>query len=161
VRLAGLEPDQAYNTNLIIAVIEPADPNTPPVKRPPSSKTITRLREKAEAAARDAAAAQALLARVQRAFRPPPGKLFSVDTAALLLIGPTGALGTTKRMAKTLEPLVASGRHTATVLMAAGDWVDEAALREALAGLGPKLAVLGLRVDRRKAGLRMAKMKVG
>ena len=41
--------------------------------------------------------------------------------------------------------------------MAAGGGQDEVALREALASLGPKLTALGLRICRRKAGLRMAK----
>lgn len=43
--------------------------------------------------------------------------------------------------------------------MASGGWGDEESLREALAGLGPKLAAIGLRVCRRKAGLRMAKAR--
>jgi hypothetical protein len=97
---------------------------------------------------------------VQRAFRPPPGKVFGVDTAGLLLIGPAGALGTTSRMARTLAPLAAGGRHAAAVLVAAGGWQDEDALRDALAALGPKLAVLGLRICKRRAGLRIAKLKV-
>ena len=52
-----------------------------------------------------------------------------------------------------------TGRHLPAVLVAAGEWSGEDALRDALAALGRKLAVLGLRVDRRKAGLRMAKVK--
>jgi hypothetical protein len=58
---------------------------------------------------------------------------------------------------RTLAPLTAGGRHPPAALMAAGGWRDEAALREALAGLSGKLAVLGLRICKRKAGLRMAK----
>jgi hypothetical protein len=58
-----------------------------------------------------------------------------------------------------LEPLAAGGRHAAAVLVTAGGWQDEAVLREALAGLGPKLAALGLRICHRKAGLRMAKAR--
>lgn len=156
---AGLKPDPAPDRHLVVVRIAPADPNAPPVKRPPSSKTIARQREKAEAVARNAATAEALRAQVQRTFRPPPGKLFGVDATGLLLIGPAGALGTSNRMARTLEPLAAGGRHLPAALVAAGSWQDEAALREALDALAPKLAALGLRICRRKAGIRMAKVK--
>lgn len=149
----------AANPHEIRVVLRWSDQLARPVKRPPSSRTIARLKAKAEAEARNAAAAQQLQAQVQRTFRPPPGKVFGVDTAALLLIGPAGALGTTTRMAKTLEPLAAGGRHLQPVLLAAGSWADEAALREALTAIAPKLSVLGLRICRRKAGLRMAKVK--
>jgi len=145
---------------IVTAIIRPPDPNAPPVKRSPSSRTIARLREKVEAEARNAAAARQLRAQVQRAFRLPAGKVFGVDTAGLLLIGPAGALGTTSRMARTLAPLAAGGRHAAAVLVAAGGWQDEDALRDALAALGPKLAVVGLRICKRRAGLRIAKLKV-
>ena len=50
--------------------------------------------------------------------------------------------------------------NDAAALLAAGCWQDEAALREALAGLSGKLAVLGLRICMRKAGLRVARLKV-
>ncbi|WP_139220990.1 hypothetical protein [Methylobacterium brachiatum] len=159
LRAAGMDPADADNPWVTIAVIAPTDPNAPPVKRPPSSKTIARLREKAEAAARNAAAARALTAQVQPALRPPAGRLFGVDAAALLLRGPVGGIGTTTRIVRTLGPLAAGGRHPAAVLMAAGSWGDEEALREALVGLGPKLAAIGLRICRRKAGLRMAKAR--
>ena len=149
----------ADNPHVITAWIALSDPRSGPILYPPSSKTIARRRVKAEAVARDAAAAQALLGQVQRGFRPPPGKVFGVDPAGLLLIGPVGALGMTTRMAQTLAPLAAGGRHLPAVLMAAGGWQDDQALREALAGVGGKLAALGLRVDRRKAGLRMAKVR--
>lgn len=144
---------------IITARIALNDPRTGPIVYPPSSRTIARRREKAAAAARAAAAAQALQASVQRGFRPPPGKLFGVDAAALLLVGPAGALGTTNRMAQTLAPLAAGGRHTPAVLVAAGGWQDEATLGEALVAIGGKLAAIGLRICRRKAGLRMAKVK--
>ena len=147
------------NPHVIEVVIYAPDPNAPPAPRVPSSRTIARLREKVETQARNAAAAQQLQTQLQRAFRPPAGRLFAVDAAALLLIGPAGALGTTSRMVKTLEPLAAGGRHLPSVLVAAGGWQDEQALREALAGLGPKLAILNLRVCHRKAGLRMAKAR--
>jgi hypothetical protein len=115
------------------------------------------MKAKAEQAARDLGAAQALARQVMPALRPPPGRLFAVDGAALLLRGPQGGIGSTERMVRTLAPLAAGGRHLPAVLMAAGGWQDEEALQEALAGLGPKLAALGLRICRRKAGLRMAK----
>lgn len=129
------------------------------MRRPPSSRTIARLRENAEAAARDAAAAQALRAPVQPGLKPPTGKLFAVNVAALVIRGPAGGIGTSERLTRTLAPLAIRGRHPAAALVAAGGWRDEAALREALAGLSEKLAVLGLRIDRRKAGLRMAKAR--
>jgi len=147
------------SSQFIRVVIPPVDPNAAPVKRPPSSRTLARLQAKAEATDRDAAAARALRAQVQRGLKPPAGKLFAVDVGALVIQGPAGGLGTSKRVARTLAPLTASGRHPAAALVAAGGWSDEMALREALAGLGGKLAALGLRIDRRKAGLRMAKHK--
>lgn len=145
------------SSSLIRVVIPPVDPNAPPVKRPPSSRTIARLREKAETVARNAAAARALRAQVQPGLRPPAGRLFDVDIGALVIRGPLGGLGSSERIVRTLAPLAAGGRHSAAALVAAGGWRDEAALREALIGLSGKLAALGLRIDRRKAGLRMAK----
>lgn len=156
---AGLEPDPADNPYILMAYIHAPDPNEPPVKRLPRSRTIARLREKAEAATRAASAALAQQALVQQAFRPTPGKIFSVDAAGLVLIGPAGALGSTIRMIRTLAPLATGGRHSAAVLMSAGEWQDEAVLGEALDGMAGKLAALGLRICRKKAGLRMAKVK--
>ncbi|MBP1183795.1 hypothetical protein JOE48_005759 [Methylobacterium sp. PvR107] len=75
-----------------------------------------------------------------------------------MIRGPAGGLGISERLARTLTPLAAGERHPAAALVAAGTWRDEAALREALAGLGGKLAAVGLRIDRRKAGLRMSKL---
>ncbi len=133
--------------------------HTGPIVYPPSSKTIARQKAKAEEAACAAAAAQALTQQVMPGLRPPPGRLFAADEAALLLRGPLGGLGTTDRIARTLTPLAAGGRHLPVVLVAAGGWEDEQALREALAALAPKLAAIGLRICRRKAGLRMTKLK--
>jgi hypothetical protein len=133
------------------------DPNAPPPVRVSGSRTIARMRDKAEAAARAASAAQALARQVQPGLRPPPGRLFSVDLAGLVLRGPRGGVGSTSRIIATLAPLAQGGRHPVAALMTAGGWADEGALREALAALAPKLAVLGLRVCRRKAGFRMAK----
>jgi len=82
-----------------------------------------------------------------------------VDASALLIRGPAGGLGASERVVRTLMPLSAGGRHSADALVVAGGWRDEAALREALAGLGGKLTALGLRIDRRKAGMRMARVK--
>jgi hypothetical protein len=145
------------NSHLIRVLIPAADPNTVPMRRPPSSRTIARLREKAETTARDAAAARELRARVQPGLKSLAGKLFAVDVDALVICGPAGGLGTSERIVRTLAPLAAGGRHSAAALVAAGGWRDEASLREALAGLSGKLAVLGLRICKRKAGLRMAK----
>ena len=144
---------------IVTAIIRPPDPNAPPMERPLSSRAIARLRERAEAEARNTAAARVLAAQVQRGLRPPPGRLFATDAAGLVLCGPNGGMGTTERMVRTLAPLAARGRHAAAALVAAGGWRDEEALWEALAGIGPKLAVLGLRICRRKAGLRIAKFK--
>ncbi len=139
--------------------IAPPDPNAPPPVRVPGSRTIARLRAKAEAAERAAAAAQALIRRVQPGLRPPPGRLFCVDVAGLVLRGPHGGIGTSERMACTLMPLAQGGRQPVETLVAAGGLADETALREALAALAPKLGVIGLRVCRRKAGIRMAKVR--
>lgn len=156
---AGLEPDPANNPHHIRVVIPPEDPNAPPVRRPPSSRTIARLRAKAEATARDVETARALARQVQPGLRPPAGKLFATDAAGLILRGPAGGIGTSAKMIQTLAPLAAGGRHPDAALVTAGAWRDEEALREALAGIGGKLAALGLRIDRRKAGLRMARLK--
>ncbi len=156
---AGIELDPADNPHLIRVVIPPGDPNAPPVKRPPSSRTIARLRAKAEGAGRDVEAARALARQVQPGLRPPPGRLFDVDAAGMVLRGPAGGIGSSTKIIETLAPLAQGGRHPAAVLVTAGKWVDEVALREALAGLGPKLAAVGLRICRRKAGLRMAKYR--
>lgn len=154
---AGLEPDPAEHPQLIRIVLPPVDPNAQPVKRPPSSRTIARLKEKAEAAARDTAAARALRAQVQPGLKPPAGKLFAADVGALVLRGPAGGIGTSERVVRTLLPMAAGGRHPASALVEAGAWRDEAALREALAAMAPKLAAIGLRIYRRKAGLRIAR----
>ena len=71
-----------------------------------------------------------------------------------------GGIGTTKKGVKTVAPLAAGGRRLPAVLVGAGGWADEAALREGLDAVTPKLAVLGLRICRRKAGLWMAKVQV-
>ena len=113
----------------------------------------------AEGKARNAAAACALTAQVQPGLRPPPGTLFAADAAGLVLQGPLGGIGGSTRIIQTLQPLAAGGRHAPAVLMAAGGWQDEAAMGEALAGIGGKLAALGLRIDRRRAGLQMAKSR--
>ncbi|MDP4024045.1 hypothetical protein Q8W71_15555 [Methylobacterium sp. NEAU 140] len=127
------------------------------MKRPPSSRTLARMREKADEAARNAEAARTLRAQVQPGLRPPPGRLFDVDVAGMVLRGPLGGIGTSERMVRTLHVLTHGGRHPAAVLVVAGGWRDEPALIEALRGLRPRLAAVGLRLDRRKAGVRMAK----
>ncbi|MCJ2017162.1 hypothetical protein MKK84_06955 [Methylobacterium sp. E-065] len=147
----------AADPQVVIAYISLTPPA--PIVYPPSSRTIARLKAKAEEAVRNAAAAQALARQVQPALRPPAGRLFAVDAAALLLRGPLGGIGSTERMVRTLGPLAGGGRHLPAVLVAAGGWSGEDALREALVGIGGKLAALGLRIDRRKAGIRMAKVK--
>jgi hypothetical protein len=140
-------------------VLPPVNPNEAPVRRPPSSRTIARLKAKADDAARTAEAARVLRGQVQPRLKPPAGKLFAVDIEGLVLRGPAGGIGTSERMARTLAPLAARGRYSPAILTEAGGWQDEAALRAALAGLAPKLEAVGLRICRRKAGLRMARAK--
>ena len=76
-----------------------------------------------------------------------------------MIVGPAGGVGTTPAIARTLEALAAPGRHDEAALAAATGWRDVAHLREALDGLTPKLAVLGLRIDRRKVGIRVTKVR--
>ncbi|MCJ2083214.1 hypothetical protein [Methylobacterium sp. J-090] len=118
-----------------------------------------RERLRAEAAAIAASAVKALQGQVQPAFQPPSGRLWKVDAEARIIVGPKGGIGTTPIIVKTLEALSAPGRHLEEVVAAAGGWRDVAHLREALAGIAPKLAVIGLRLDRRKAGVRITKAK--
>jgi hypothetical protein len=118
-----------------------------------------RERQRAEAAAIAASAVKALQGQVQPAFRPPAGRLWKVDAEALIIIGPAGGIGTTPVIVRTLEALTTPGRHDEAVVAAAGGWRDVEHFREALAGLAPKLAAIGLRLDRRKAGVRITKVK--
>lgn len=85
--------------------------------------------------------------------------MFATNAVGLVLRGPLGGIGSTTRIIATLTPLAQGGRHSMTALMAAGGWASEEVLREALAGLAPKLGVIGLRICRRKAGVRMTKVR--
>ena len=142
----------------IVRIVIPAGIPAP-VKRPPSSREIARRRAKAEAEARAAVEAKALARQVQPGLRAPPGRLFALDAEGLVLRGPLGGLGASPRIIETLGPFAAGGRHPLSVLAAAGGWKDEAAVREALAGLGGRLGAVGLRLDRRKSGWRIARAK--
>lgn len=95
--------------------------------------------------------------QVMPAFRPPSGKLFGVDVEALIVIGPKGAIGTTAAMARLLAPLAAGGRHDEAEIAAVTGCRDVMHLRELLTGIAGKLAAIGLRVDRRKTGIRIGK----
>ena len=153
---AAPEPDPAANPHVVSVVIHAADPRAPPAPRVPSSRTIARMRERVEAEARNAAAAQAPAKQVQPGLRPPTGRLFAID-AALPLRGSLGGIG---RSANHAHPGPASRRWQAPAGGAggaAGGWQHEQAVREALAALAQRLAVIGLRVCRREGGLRMAK----
>lgn len=121
---------------------------------------MTNRREQERAAARvqGAADAAALLAQVQHVFKPPPGKFFSVDQSGLMLIGPGGGIGTTPLLARTMAILEAPGHHLPDALLAAG-WRDLDHLQEGLDAFGAKLSAIGLTIQRRKAGLRIAKVK--
>lgn len=156
LRTTGLTEEDLANPRLVVAMVGPAEPEP---KRPPSSREIARRREKTEATARAAVEVKALARQVQPGLRPPHGRLFDVDAAALLLRGPAGGIGTTERVVRTLAPLTASGRHAPAVLTTAGRWQDEQALREALKALAPKLAMIGLRICSRKSGIRITKLK--
>ncbi|KAA0121002.1 hypothetical protein CIW48_26205 [Methylobacterium sp. P1-11] len=120
-----------------------------------------RAHERALAKAADAAQLATEVDRIRSEVRvgvkAPAGKLAAVDTAAMLLLGPQGAVGCGGALLRTLEVLAGKGRHPVPSLLAAGRWQDEAALRAALEAFRPKLAAIGLRVCRRKAGWRLAR----
>ncbi|KQP05910.1 hypothetical protein ASF28_18655 [Methylobacterium sp. Leaf99] len=127
-----------------------------------ANKAANRMRAermRAEAAVIAAAAVRALQGQVQPAFRPPAGRLWKVDAEAQMIVGPAGGIGTTPVIVRTLEALATPGRHDEGVVAAAGGWRDVAHLREAMTGLAPKLAVIGLRLDRRKTGIRITKAR--
>ena len=124
-----------------------------------SGKQIAADKARGDHEARMAREAGALRAQVQRGFRPPPGRLFGVDAAAQLVVGPGGGIGTTPVIVRTLEVLSAPGRHDEAVVAAAGGWRDVDHLREVLDALAPKLHAIGLRLDRRRTGLRATKTR--
>lgn len=113
----------------------------------------------AEARARADEAARVFQAQVMPGFRPPAGKLWGVNEAAMMIVGPGGGIGTTAAMAAILAPLAVGGRHDEAGIAAATGCRDEAHLRELLTGMAGKLAAIGLRVDRRRAGIRIAKVR--
>ena len=115
--------------------------------------------KKAEKQVQATEAARVFQGQVMPGFRPPAGKLWGVDEAALMIVGPKGAIGTTAAMAKVLRPLAAGGRHDEAGIAAATGCRDVQQLREVLTGNAGKLAAVGLRVDRRKAGIRIGKIK--
>lgn len=112
-----------------------------------------------EEAARQIEAVRTMRTQVQPGLRSPPGRLFSADLASLTLRGPVGGIGSSERMVLTLAPLGAGGRRPSTALRIAGGWPDEATMLEALAAISGKLGAIGLRLDKRKTGIRMAKAR--
>ncbi|TXN81104.1 hypothetical protein [Methylobacterium sp. WL8] len=98
-------------------------------------------------------------AQVMPNFRPPAGKLWGVNEAAMMIVGPGGGIGTTATIAGILALLALGSRHDEAGIAAATGCRDVAHLREILTGMAGKLATIGLRVDRRKAGIRIAKAK--
>jgi len=98
---------------------------------------------------------------IRLGVKPPAGRLAAVDVAGMLLLGPLGAVGCGGALLCTLEVLAGRGRHPVPSLLAAGRWQDEAALRAALEASRPRLAAIGLRICRRKAGWRLAKERSG
>lgn len=125
------------------------------------SRLRARERELRRQAARAAEAARvaAETARVRSEARlgilPPPGKLASVDMDALIIAGPLGAVGLPAGVLRTLQVLAKGKRHPVPALIGAGLWRDEAALAAALDAARPRLAAIGLRICRRKSGLRL------
>ncbi|MCJ2051249.1 hypothetical protein [Methylobacterium sp. J-070] len=112
-------------------------------------------------AVRLAAEVDRIRSEVRLGVKSPAGKLAAVDVAGMLLLGPLGGVGCGGALLRTMEVLVSKGRHPVPSLLAAGRWEDEAALRAAVEAFRPKLAAIGLRICRRKAGLRIAKSKPG
>jgi hypothetical protein len=121
VRVVIHAADPAANPHVVRVVIHAADPRAPPAPRVPSSRTIARMRERGEAEARNAAAAQAPAKQVQPGLRPPTGRLLAID-AALPLRGSLGGIG---RSANHAHPSPASRRWQAPAGStggAAGGW---------------------------------------
>lgn len=122
-----------------------------------SARAIRLEQERAAARARVAAEAAALRAHVQPAFKPPPGRFFGVDVPGQMLIGPSGGIGTTPLLARTMALLSAPGRHLPDALLPAG-WRDLEDLQEGLEAFAGKLGALGLVLNRRSTGLRITKV---
>ena len=114
---------------------------------------------KAEKQAQADEAARVFRAQVQPGFKPPAGRLWAVDDAGLMLIGPKGAIGTSAAVVHVLAPLAAGGRHDEAGIAAGTGCRDAEHLKEVLTGMAGKLAAIGLRVDWRKAGIRVAKVR--
>jgi len=104
------------------------------------------------------AEAAALRVQVVHGFRRPAGKLFGVDEAALVLIGPYGAIVISPILLRTLALLAGKGRHPPESLLPAG-WQDLEHLSTGLAAAGLTLAAVGLRLDRRKTGWRITRLR--
>ena len=73
----------------------------------------------------------------------------SLHPDALLVIGPAGGIAIPASAVPVLQPLATGGRHA----LSERD-------RAALDVLAPRLAVVGLRVDQRREGVRIAKAHV-
>lgn len=76
------------------------------------------------------------------------------------LDGDKGAIGVTAAVVRLLVPLSVSGRHAEAVVATAAGCRDVTDLRERLTAAAGRLGAVGLRVDRRKAGIRVAKAKL-
>lgn len=109
--------------------------------------------------ARVAAEAATLRTQLQTAFQPPPGKLFGVEEAAMMIIGPNGGIGTTALLVRTMAQLAAKGRHAPESLLVAG-WQDLDHLSAGMDAFAGKLGAVGLMLDRRKTGWRITKAKI-
>ncbi|MFF8802440.1 MULTISPECIES: hypothetical protein [unclassified Methylobacterium] len=115
-----------------------------------SSKMIAREHTQAENAARLAAEAAKLRSMLLPSLKPLPKRLWSLHADALLLIGPAGGISIPASAVSVLQPLALGGHHVLTERDAA-----------AVDALAPRLAVVGLRVDRRRKGVRIAKARPG
>jgi len=91
-------------------------------------------------------------------FKLPSGKLFSVDVAGLMVIGPAGGIGTSPLMARTMAILATPGRHTPEALLSAG-WRDLEHLGEGLKAFASKLKATGLVLSRSKTGLHLTRAR--
>lgn len=138
--------------------IEAATRKRPKSDRPTAPRARDLQRQSARAAdiARVAAEVEKIRSEARLGILPPSGRLAAVDLDALIIAGPLGAVGLSASVLRSLQVLAQGRRHPVAALVAAAPWRDEAALTTAIEAARPRLAAVGLRVCRRKAGWRLA-----